>query len=47
MARGLPEASAAMNSRPKLADKDAEQARAIAERHVPDAGRSLAEWLSL
>jgi DNA-binding GntR family transcriptional regulator len=26
-------------------DKDAERARAIAERHVLDAGRSLAEWL--
>ncbi|BDB45601.1 MULTISPECIES: GntR family transcriptional regulator [Mycobacterium] len=28
-----------------FADKDAERARAIAERHVLDAGRSLAEWL--
>jgi DNA-binding GntR family transcriptional regulator len=26
-------------------DKDAERARAIAERHVLDAGRSLADWL--
>jgi DNA-binding GntR family transcriptional regulator len=26
-------------------DKDAERARSIAERHVLDAGRSLAEWL--
>ena len=28
-----------------LRDKDAERARGIAERHVLDAGRSLAEWL--
>jgi DNA-binding GntR family transcriptional regulator len=28
-----------------LADADAEQARSIAERHVLDAGRSLADWL--
>lgn len=28
-----------------LADRDAEASRAIAERHVLDAGRSLAEWL--
>jgi DNA-binding GntR family transcriptional regulator len=28
-----------------LADRDAERARDIAERHVLDAGRSLAEWL--
>ena len=28
-----------------LGDKDAERARAIAERHVLDAGRSLADWL--
>jgi DNA-binding GntR family transcriptional regulator len=28
-----------------LADKDSERARAIAERHVLDAGRSLADWL--
>lgn len=28
-----------------LGDKDVERARAIAERHVLDAGRSLAEWL--
>ena len=28
-----------------LGDKDAERARAIAERHVLDAGRSLVEWL--
>jgi DNA-binding GntR family transcriptional regulator len=28
-----------------LADKDAERARVIAERHVLDAGRSLADWL--
>jgi DNA-binding GntR family transcriptional regulator len=29
-----------------LADRDAEASRAIAERHVLDAGRSLAEWLA-
>lgn len=28
-----------------LADRDAERARSIAERHVLDAGRSLADWL--
>ncbi|HEY0226057.1 MAG TPA: GntR family transcriptional regulator, partial [Mycobacterium sp.] len=28
-----------------LADKDVERARVIAERHVLDAGRSLAGWL--
>ncbi|ATA27494.1 GntR family transcriptional regulator [Mycobacterium lepraemurium] len=28
-----------------LGDKDVERARAIAERHILDAGRSLAEWL--
>jgi DNA-binding GntR family transcriptional regulator len=28
-----------------LAGGDAEQARSVAERHVLDAGRSLAEWL--
>jgi len=28
-----------------LADKDVERSRAIAERHVLDAGRSLADWL--
>lgn len=28
-----------------LGDRDAEEARAIAERHVLDAGRSLADWL--
>jgi len=28
-----------------LGDKDAERARAIAERHVLDAGRSLVDWL--
>lgn len=28
-----------------LGDKDAERARTIAERHVLDAGRSLADWL--
>ena len=28
-----------------LGDKDTERARAIAERHVLDAGRSLADWL--
>ena len=28
-----------------LADKDVERARAIAERHVLEAGRSLAGWL--
>jgi DNA-binding GntR family transcriptional regulator len=28
-----------------LADRDAPRARAIAERHVLDAGRSLAAWL--
>jgi len=29
-----------------LADRDADKARDIAERHVLDAGRSLAEWLA-
>ncbi|QYL23325.1 FCD domain-containing protein [Mycolicibacterium diernhoferi] len=29
-----------------LGEHDAETARAIAERHVLDAGRSLAEWLA-
>ena len=29
-----------------LADRDAERARGIAERHVLEAGRFLAEWLS-
>jgi len=28
-----------------LGDNDAERARTIAERHVLDAGRSLADWL--
>jgi DNA-binding GntR family transcriptional regulator len=28
-----------------LADRDADKARHIAERHVLDAGQSLAEWL--
>ena len=28
-----------------LADRDADKARHIAERHVLDAGRSLADWL--
>ncbi|MEB4209703.1 FCD domain-containing protein [Mycobacterium sp. 94-17] len=28
-----------------LGDKDVERARTIAERHVLDAGRSLADWL--
>ncbi|OSC41399.1 GntR family transcriptional regulator [Mycobacterium decipiens] len=28
-----------------LGDKDSERARAVAERHVLDAGRSLADWL--
>jgi DNA-binding GntR family transcriptional regulator len=28
-----------------LGDKDAERSRAVAERHVLDAGRSLADWL--
>ena len=28
-----------------LGDRDAEQARAIAERHVLEAGRSLSTWL--
>ena len=29
----------------RCGDKDAERARTIAERHVLDAGRSLADWL--
>jgi DNA-binding GntR family transcriptional regulator len=28
-----------------LGDKDGERARTIAERHVLDAGRSLADWV--
>jgi DNA-binding GntR family transcriptional regulator len=30
-----------------LADRDVDKARHIAERHVLDAGRSMADWLNM